>query len=117
MSLVITSGGSREPLSSPHAAETLKPFGPLKVSILLKFHHVVHSLAFSVTLFCVEAAAAIFVMMLRRHPSIGGELGGPRIPKILTSAFLFFLWVFYVGMSTLEAYKIIPGMGTPPPKM
>jgi len=75
------------------------------------------NLAFSVTLFCVEAAAAIFVMMLRRHPSIGGELGGPRIPKILTSAFLFFLWVFYVGMSTLEAYKIIPGMGTPPPKM
>lgn len=65
------------------------------------------NLAFSVTLFCIEAAAAIIVMMARRHPSIGGELGGPRLPKILTSCFLFFLWVFYVGMSTLEAYGII----------
>jgi len=68
------------------------------------------NLAFSVTLFCVEAFAAIALMMIRRHPSIGGELGGPRIPKILTSAFLAFLWFFYVFMSTLEAYKIIPSI-------
>lgn len=65
------------------------------------------NLAFSVTLFCVEAALAVIVLMLRRHPKIGGELGGPKIPKILTSFFLFFLWVFYVFMSTLEAYGII----------
>jgi len=75
------------------------------------------NLAFSVTLFCVEAAAAIFVMMLRRHPSIGGELGGPRIPKILTSCFLFFLWIFYVFMSTLEAYGVIPGLGGEDPRL
>lgn len=68
------------------------------------------NLAFSVTLFCVEALIAILIMMLRRHQSIGGELGGPRIPKILTTAFLIFLWVFYVLMSTLEAYKLIPSM-------
>ncbi|KAF2355998.1 Sodium/calcium exchanger membrane region [Trinorchestia longiramus] len=68
------------------------------------------NLAFSVTLFCVEAATAIALMMLRRNPKIGGELGGPRIPKILTSSFLFFLWVFYVFMSTLEAYGFIPSM-------
>lgn len=68
------------------------------------------NLAFSVTLFCVEAAAAIIVLMLRRNPKIGGELGGPRIPKIMTSFFLFFLWIFYVFMSTLEAYGIIPSI-------
>ncbi|XP_069985405.1 sodium/calcium exchanger 1 [Penaeus vannamei] len=68
------------------------------------------NLAFSVTLFCVEAAVAIMVMMIRRHPSVGGELGGPRIPKIVTSAFLAFLWVFYVFMSSLEAYDIIPSL-------
>jgi len=68
------------------------------------------NLAFSVTLFCVEALVAILLMMARRHRSIGGELGGPRIPKILTTGFLVFLWVFYVLMSTLEAYKIIPSM-------
>jgi solute carrier family 8 (sodium/calcium exchanger) len=69
-----------------------------------------------VTLFCVEAAAAIALMMLRRSPKIGGELGGPKIPKLLTSAFLFFLWVFYVFMSTLEAYGFIPSMTSPPPE-
>jgi len=68
------------------------------------------NLAFSVTLFCVEAFVAIAIMLLRRHPKIGGELGGPRIPKILTSFFLAFLWFFYIGMSTLEAYKLIPSI-------
>merc|ERR1719187_1309249 len=68
------------------------------------------NLAFSVTLFCVEAFAAISLMLIRRHPSIGGELGGPRIPKILTTFFLAFLWFFYVGLSTLEAYKLIPSL-------
>merc|ERR1712106_705684 len=68
------------------------------------------NLAFSVTLFCIEAFVAICVMMIRRHPSIGGELGGPRIPKIITSFFLAFLWFFYVFMSTMEAYKFIPSI-------
>ncbi|XP_068247332.1 sodium/calcium exchanger 1-like isoform X1 [Palaemon carinicauda] len=66
------------------------------------------NLAFSVTLFCIEALLAILIMMLRRHPKIGGELGGPYIPKLLTTLFLVFLWVFYVLMSTLEAYHLLP---------
>merc|ERR1711942_352723 len=68
------------------------------------------NLAFSVTLFCVEAFVAISLMLLRRHPKIGGELGGPKVPKILTSFFLAFLWFFYIFMSTLEAYKFIPSI-------
>lgn len=68
------------------------------------------NLAFAVTLFCVEAFTAITVMMLRRNPRIGGELGGPYIPKLLTTIFLAFLWVFYVAMSTLEAYNVLPKM-------
>lgn len=67
------------------------------------------NLAFSVTLFCVEAFVAIALMMVRRHPKIGGELGGPQPFKKLTSYFLIFLWLFYVFMSTLEAYDIIEG--------
>lgn len=70
------------------------------------------SLAFSVTLFCVEAIVAIGVMMIRRHPKIGGELGGPKLAKVVTSSFLIFLWVFYVLMSTLEAYGLIPSMAS-----
>ena len=36
------------------------------------------TLAFSVTIFCIEAVICMIVIVLRRHPSIGGELGGPR---------------------------------------
>lgn len=71
-----------------------------------------HSLAFSVTLFCVEALVAIVLMLARRNPKIGGELGGPKVAKIMTTSFLVFLWVFYVLMSSLEAYGYIPSIGT-----
>ncbi|XP_066598277.1 sodium/calcium exchanger Calx isoform X2 [Prorops nasuta] len=67
------------------------------------------NLAFSVTLFCTEACLVILVLLVRRAKSIGGELGGPFLPKILTSAFLFSLWLFYLVMSTLEAYGVIQG--------
>ena len=72
------------------------------------------SLAFSVTLFCCEAVMAIGLMLLRRHPKVGGELGGPRGTKIVSSLFLFSLWVFYIAMSALEAYEVLPKMGQSP---
>lgn len=68
-----------------------------------------HSLAFCVTLFCTEACLVILVLLLRRTKSIGGELGGPFVPKVITSLILFFLWVFYLIMSILEAYGYIEG--------
>ncbi|XP_061754046.1 sodium/calcium exchanger 2a isoform X2 [Nerophis ophidion] len=67
------------------------------------------SLAFSVTLFTIFAFFAMGVLMLRRRLSIGGELGGPRIPKIVTSMFLFGLWFLYILFSSLEAYCHIQG--------
>lgn len=67
------------------------------------------SLAFSVTLFCAEALVAIAIMLIRRHPKIGGELGGPEPWKKITSYFFMFLWFFYIFLSTLEAYKFIQG--------
>ncbi|XP_061607975.1 sodium/calcium exchanger 2a isoform X2 [Phyllopteryx taeniolatus] len=69
----------------------------------------VGSLAFSVTLFTIFAFFTMGVLMIRRRPSIGGELGGPRIPKILTSLILFGLWFLYVLFSSLEAYCHIKG--------
>ncbi|KAM9781430.1 sodium/calcium exchanger 2a isoform 1-T4 [Syngnathus typhle] len=69
----------------------------------------VGSLAFSVTLFTIFAFFAMGALMIRRRPSIGGELGGPRIPKILTSFFLFGLWFLYILFSSLEAYCHIKG--------
>uniref|UniRef100_A0A3Q2ED71 Solute carrier family 8 member 2a n=1 Tax=Cyprinodon variegatus TaxID=28743 RepID=A0A3Q2ED71_CYPVA len=67
------------------------------------------SLAFSVTLFTIFAFFCMGVLMLRRRPSIGGELGGPRISKILTSLLFFGLWFLYVLFSSLEAYCHIQG--------
>ncbi|XP_067350979.1 sodium/calcium exchanger 2a isoform X1 [Channa argus] len=73
------------------------------------FHVDPGSLAFSVTLFTIFAFFSMGVLMLRRRPSIGGELGGPRIPKVLTSLFLFGLWFLYILFSSLEAYCHIQG--------
>merc|ERR1719232_1341053 len=70
----------------------------------------VGSLGFSVTIFCIEALLAIIILMLRRNPSVGGELGGPKSVKTFTSSIFVLFWIFYVFISALEAYKVIdPG--------
>lgn len=60
-------------------------------------------------MYCSEAALVVIVLMLRRRKSVGGELGGPRRVKILTSMFFFSLWLTYLTLSSLEAYGIIKG--------
>ncbi|XP_047463032.1 sodium/calcium exchanger 2a [Mugil cephalus] len=67
------------------------------------------SLAFSVTLFTIFAFFSMGVLMLRRRPSVGGELGGPRITKVCTSLLFFGLWFLYILFSSLEAYCHIKG--------
>merc|ERR1711884_650501 len=76
----------------------------------LTFDVPVGSLGFSVTVFCIEALLAILILLLRRNPAVGGELGGPKAVKTVTSGCFVFFWVFYVLISALEAYKVIdPG--------
>ncbi|KAM9362920.1 sodium/calcium exchanger 1a isoform 2-T2 [Symphorus nematophorus] len=67
------------------------------------------TLAFSVTLFTIFAFVCIAVLIYRRRPEIGGELGGPRVPKILTTCLFFSLWLMYIVFSSLEAYCHIKG--------
>ena len=68
------------------------------------------SLGFSVTIFCTEAVIAIAILLIRRNPAVGGELGGPKAVKTVTSGIFVCLWVFYVLFAALEAYKVIdPG--------
>merc|ERR1712045_464381 len=75
-----------------------------------KFIVPVGSLGFSVTILCIEALLAIIILMLRRNPSVGGELGGPKAVKPVTSSIFVLFWIFYVFISALEAYKVIdPG--------
>ncbi|KAG7321987.1 hypothetical protein KOW79_014845 [Hemibagrus wyckioides] len=67
------------------------------------------SLAFSVTLFTIFAFISMAVLLFRRRPSIGGELGGPRIPRLITTLLFFGLWLLYILFSSLEAYCHING--------
>merc|ERR1712055_47195 len=74
-----------------------------------QFNVPVGSLGFSVTIFCIEALLAIAILMLRRSPAVGGELGGPKIFKTISAAIFVFFWCFYVMISALEAYEVIGG--------
>uniref|UniRef100_H3D9V1 Solute carrier family 8 member 2b n=1 Tax=Tetraodon nigroviridis TaxID=99883 RepID=H3D9V1_TETNG len=67
------------------------------------------SLAFSVTLFTIFAFIAMAVLLFRRRPSIGGELGGPRMSRLLTTLLFLGLWFLYILFSSLEAYCHIKG--------
>ncbi|XP_038655065.1 sodium/calcium exchanger 1b isoform X4 [Scyliorhinus canicula] len=67
------------------------------------------NLAFSVTLYTIFAFINFGVLLYRRKPEIGGELGGPRTAKILTSAMFAMLWLMYILLSSLEAYCYIKG--------
>lgn len=68
------------------------------------------SLAFNVTLFCVEAVVALAFMQVRRYnKAVLGELGGPLVWKLITIAIFVSMWVFYIILSSLQVYCIIPG--------
>ncbi|XP_043929900.1 sodium/calcium exchanger 3 isoform X2 [Protopterus annectens] len=73
------------------------------------FHVQPGTLAFSVTLFTIFAFIAVTVLLYRRRPPIGGELGGPSGSKIITSLFFVSLWLLYILFASLEAYCYIEG--------
>lgn len=57
------------------------------------------SLGYSVTVFCTCALVCLFILFIRRR-AFGGELGGPKIPKIVSSILLFCLWLVYIGLAS-----------------
>ncbi|XP_057206841.1 sodium/calcium exchanger 2b isoform X2 [Triplophysa rosa] len=74
-----------------------------------KFYVDPGSLAFSVTVFTIFAFICMGVLLFRRRPSIGGELGGPRVPRLVTMLLFLGLWFLYILFSSLEAYCHIKG--------
>lgn len=66
------------------------------------------SLTFSIIIFTIAELTCLAILVLRRYiPALGrGELGGPAVPKYLTAAFLAFLWIAYITLSSLQAYGI-----------
>ncbi|XP_030074626.1 sodium/calcium exchanger 1-like isoform X5 [Microcaecilia unicolor] len=67
------------------------------------------TLAFSVTLFTILAFFSVAVLLYRRRPTIGGELGGPRAAKVLAMVVFISLWLLYILLASLEAYCHIKG--------
>uniref|UniRef100_F6VU44 Solute carrier family 8 member A3 n=1 Tax=Equus caballus TaxID=9796 RepID=F6VU44_HORSE len=74
-----------------------------------EFHVSAGTLAFSVTLFTIFAFVCISVLLYRRRPHLGGELGGPRGCKLATTWLFVSLWLLYILFATLEAYCYIKG--------
>jgi solute carrier family 8 (sodium/calcium exchanger) len=64
------------------------------------------SLSFSVAVFLVVAIIC-FIVLVGRRCVLGGELGGHKTTKYASGCFLFFLWLVYIVLSTLQAYKVI----------
>ncbi|KAM4714764.1 sodium/calcium exchanger 1-like [Anableps anableps] len=63
------------------------------------------NLAFSVTLFTILAVVCVVTLLYRRRPTVaGGELGGPRTCKLLTSLLFVSLWLIYILLASMEAY-------------
>lgn len=63
------------------------------------------SLAFSVTLFCSFAGVALVILLVRRLRVFGGgELGGPRKCRFISSFLFLMLWIVYLVLSGLENY-------------
>uniref|UniRef100_A0A8C5PGY0 Solute carrier family 8 member A3 n=1 Tax=Leptobrachium leishanense TaxID=445787 RepID=A0A8C5PGY0_9ANUR len=74
-----------------------------------EFHVSAGTLAFSVTLFTIFAFVCIGVLLYRRRPHIGGELGGPKGCRLATTLLFVTLWLLYILFATLEAYCYIKG--------
>ncbi|XP_064606373.1 sodium/calcium exchanger 2-like [Liolophura sinensis] len=69
------------------------------------------SLGFSVVLYTVAAVLAIVLLFLRRKLALFGnaELGGPFGPKVVSAIVVFFLWIMYVVLASLQAHDHIQG--------
>jgi len=59
-------------------------------------------LGFSVIVFSLAACICLGVIRFRRI-KLGGELGGPFVPKVFSAVLLVMLWMFYV---TLSIWKV-----------
>lgn len=63
------------------------------------------SLGFSVVVFIVCALLCVATLLIRRW-KVGGELGGGKNGRLGSLCFLVFLWLVYIIMSIMQAYKV-----------
>jgi solute carrier family 8 (sodium/calcium exchanger) len=68
------------------------------------------TLTFSVAVYTIVSFVCLAVLFMRRYMKVfgRGELGGPTVPKYLTSILFVTLWIIYIVMSALQAYGHLP---------
>jgi hypothetical protein len=64
------------------------------------------NLFMSVLLFTGMGSLCILILICRRK-LVGGELGGRRLTKHLTGVLLALLWLVYITIMCLKAYRVI----------
>ncbi|XP_056017279.1 sodium/calcium exchanger 3-like isoform X1 [Ostrea edulis] len=67
------------------------------------------SLGFSVVIFTVLAVLTLILIVIRRYVGLFGnaELGGPKIPKIISGGCMIIFWFVYVLVASLQTYGYI----------
>ena len=63
-----------------------------------------------VMMYMIVAVSGLGILLSRRYMKIFGEaeLGGPRLPKFASAAFLFALYALFLLAISLNAYGIMP---------
>jgi len=61
------------------------------------------SLGFNVLIFAILSIAS-FVVIFGKRFAFGAEIGGSLVNNIVTSCFLFLLWVIYILVASLQVY-------------
>jgi solute carrier family 8 (sodium/calcium exchanger) len=61
-------------------------------------------LGISVIVFSALSLMTVAILLSRRRPSVGGELGGPNYIRQMTSVTLILFWLCYLVISALVIY-------------
>lgn len=69
-----------------------------------KFIVIGGDLGYSVIVFTSLATFCICLLAVRRK-AFGGELGGPKVPKIITVFILVMLWIVYLVLSAIRSFS------------
>merc|ERR1711871_1722583 len=69
-----------------------------------KFLVFVGDVSYSVLVYTIMATICVCILFVRRF-AFGAELGGPAVPRMLTSIILVAMWIVYIVLSAIESQR------------
>ena len=64
----------------------------------------VGDVSYSVLVYTIMATICVCILFVRRF-AFGAELGGPAVPRMLTSIILVTMWIVYIVLSAVESQR------------